>query len=271
MNYTYIIIVTLILGGCGVLSQSTISETTLIEISTYNNKTVINYRKHGIAIMLNDTLKEHELHELISKKNFDTQLKETIEILSELPISKEVTLLQIAQNTLPTEFSLLKKTESIDISDLKHLNFEIVFSQLSILPNLKIIISSRNHYGELPASICKIKTLEKLFLHYSGLTVIPKCIAESPNLSSFGIAYGKNNVDTIASILSNSLTLDSLYLAGLNLTKLPDRVSDIKNLKYIDLFENNIKTLPCSLANRGISIDIEENRNYKRPDCFNNK
>jgi len=268
MNYIYFIFIVLLLGGCGILNQSTISETALIEISTYTNKTVINYEAHDIAIMLDDTLKEYELHELRSKKIFDTQLKETFEILAELPISKKVTLLRITQDTLPAEFSLLQKTESIDISDLKHLNFEIVFSQLSTLPNVKVIMSSRNHYGELPTSICKIKTLEKLFLHYSGLTAIPKCIAESPNLSSFGIAYGKNNVDTIVSVLSSSDSLDSLYLAGSNLTKLPDSTSIIKNLKYIDLFENSLTTLPCSLANRGISIDMEGNPNYKRPDCF---
>jgi len=268
--YIYVSLFFLINLSCNILNRPRI-EGNAVEILQYNDKTLMNYKAQGLAIMLSDTLDDYDLSVIKSKKNPRTQLEETFRILSELSASKKITLLKVDNDKLPNEFILLKNTEFMDISDLKHLNFNKVFSQLSTLPNLKIIISSRNHYGDLPDSICKISSLEGIFMHYSEITTIPECLAQLPNLNSFGLAYGNNNMDNIASVLSKSTTLDSLHIAGSNLTKLPEAVSNIKNLKYIDLFENDIKTLPCSLANRNISIHIEENRNYKKPKCLEEK
>lgn len=244
---------------------------TKLNSTRYHNVKEINYRSKDIIVIPDSLLKYKNLEILLLGNNPELNLKKTLKKLSKLPHLKEISLTSSIGNELPSEIALLENLESIDISHNSKMDVDKTFENLSKLNNLKIVVSTGNHLnGQLPSNICKIKSLEKLYLHRNRLETLPDCISELPNLKGVGLAYGYHNLNNIIEVLAKSNTvnnIDTLGLAGLSLDSLPESIGKFKNLKYLDLYENDIKTLPCSIMGRGITIDVEGNRNFKKPDC----
>lgn len=230
----------------------------------------MNYRNKNLTVIPDSLLKYKNLEILLLGNNTELNLKKTLKKLSKLPHLKEVSLHSSITKELPPEIALLENLEIIDISYNHKINMDETFKNLSKLANLKTIISAGNHNGYLPHSVCEIKSLEQLRLHRNKFETLPDCISELPNLKGIGLAYGQCNINNIIETLAKSNTantIDSLGFAGLLIDSLPESIGKFKNLKYLDLYENDIKTLPCSIMGRGITIDVEGNRNFKKPDC----
>lgn len=90
--------------------------------------------------------------------------------------------------------------------------------------------------GQIPREIRNLKKLTTFSYSLSRIETIPIELIELKNLKVLDLSDnpGLSNVENVAQIQS----LEQLYLYGCNLTKLPDRISNLKNLKYLGLVGN---------------------------------
>ena len=82
---------------------------------------------------------------------------------------------------------------------------------------------------ELPKETENLKNLRTLSLTLTAMQTLPKELSELRNLTILDLTdnSGISNIETLTQILS----LENLYLYGCSLTKLPDNINDLKNLK----------------------------------------
>lgn len=237
----------------------------------YNEDTI--YTGRGMPIMFDSILSHPNTAyiELLSSIPISYQsLQEKIKIISNLKKIKCIYFGNIIRDSLPREILLLENLEQISFEGPSEMYLEQAFTVLSDLTKLKTVVLRRHH--DVPTSICQIKSLEVLDLAYSKLDSLPSCIGELPNLKTVSLACGYiNNLDAVIEPLMQSKTLENLGLSSLHIKKIPPNVAQIKNLKILDLWRNSIDTLPCSLANRGIEIDLGSNLDTVIPDCFKQK
>lgn len=91
---------------------------------------------------------------------------------------------------------------------------------------------------EIPAGIKNLKNLTTIRLTLNAISVIPIELTELPNLTliDFTDNAGLANIDNLVKITN----LKYLYLYGCGLTKLPDKIGELKNLVELGLVGNNI-------------------------------
>ena len=91
---------------------------------------------------------------------------------------------------------------------------------------------------EIPSGIKNLKKLVFLQLQLNAIKTIPNELSELRNLTLLDLSdnAGLTNVDIIAKIPA----LQYLYLYGCGLTKLPDDIGNLKNLKELGLVGNNL-------------------------------
>jgi Leucine-rich repeat (LRR) protein len=91
---------------------------------------------------------------------------------------------------------------------------------------------------EIPPGIKNLKKLVFLQLQLNAIKTIPNELSELRNLTLLDLSdnAGLTNVDIIAKIPA----LQYLYLYGCGLTKLPDDIGSLKNLKELGLVGNNL-------------------------------
>jgi len=92
--------------------------------------------------------------------------------------------------------------------------------------------------SKIPNEIKNLKDLTTIRLTVDAIAVIPFELTELKKLKLFDLSdnAGLTSFDNIAKCGS----LEFLYLHGCGLTKLPDNIGDLKNLKELGLMGNNI-------------------------------
>ena len=92
---------------------------------------------------------------------------------------------------------------------------------------------------EIPTEIKNLKKLTTLRLTLNAVSTIPNELTELNNLTLIDLTdnAGLNNIDNLAKLQS----LEYLYLYGCGLTKLPNNIGDLKNLKELGLVGNNLE------------------------------
>ena len=91
---------------------------------------------------------------------------------------------------------------------------------------------------EIPIEIKNLVKLTTLRLPVNAVSTIPAGLTELKNVRLIDLTdnAGLNNVDNLTRLQS----LEYLYLYGCGLTKLPDKLGDLKNLKELGLVGNNL-------------------------------
>lgn len=91
---------------------------------------------------------------------------------------------------------------------------------------------------EIPSGIKNLKKLSFLQLQLNAIKTLPAELSELRNLVLLDLSdnAGLTNVDIIAKIP----TLQYVFLYGCSLTKLPEDISNLKNLKELGLVGNNL-------------------------------
>jgi Leucine-rich repeat (LRR) protein len=113
--------------------------------------------------------------------------------------------------------------KSIDISQNENLDVEKAFQTFKELPNLEIL----NLSG------------------IDNLSVLPKEINKITNLKSIRLDYLRDKFDYKASFdRLSSLNINSLSLTNNWLNTLPQTITRLKELEYIDLSDNDFELLP---------------------------
>lgn len=132
--------------------------------------------------------------------------------------------------------------------------------QLAKLSSLEL---GGNQLDSLPKEMENLKELELLYLNSNDFKVIPSVISQLTNLKAFSIGGNEINEQQIIELITLVPGIETLYLGDLKLTRLPDEVAKLKNLKKLDL--SNYQDDPQT-AN---TFSAEEQKRIKGllPDC----
>lgn len=141
------------------------------------------------------------------------------------------------------------KTDTTYSASTKQLKSDKIPDSVFQMTNLRhlVITGMDCDYGDrincwmvtdIPTTIKKLKNLKSLRLTLNAISTIPNELTELNELALIDLTDnpGLNNVDNLAKLPG----LQYLYLYGCGLTKLPDNIGDLKNLKELGLAGNNL-------------------------------
>ncbi|XP_010603419.1 leucine-rich repeat-containing protein 40 isoform X2 [Fukomys damarensis] len=168
---------------------------------------------------------------------------------------------------LPEGFEKLFSLEDLDLSDNR---LTTVPGSFSSLPRLMQLNLSSNQLKSLPAEISRMKKLKHLDCNSNLLETVPPELAGMESLELLYLRrnklrflpeflscrllkelhVGENQIEVLGAEhlkhLSSILVLD---LRGNKLKSVPDEISLLQSLERLDLSNNDISSLPCSLGN----------------------
>ena len=176
--------------------------------------------------------------------------------------------------SLPNSINKLKNLNSINLNHNEIIKFP---DNCECLFKLKELFLSNNLLTNVE-TVCKIKSLEMLFLNKNKISVIPDSISNLKNLKYLYLS--ENNISSLPDeiikcneliqlyLLENFFTnietickiksLEMLFLDKNQILEIPDTICNLENLKYLYLSENKIKTLPTNIKNckklRGLNL-----------------
>lgn len=113
------------------------------------------------------------------------------------------------------------------------------------LSKFKEVLFYAATYGavdEIPETIGKLKTLEKLQIQDQRLTFVPVEIGELGNLKTLNL--GGNKISGLPASVGKLTSLESLLVFDNKLVSLPNEISSLLSLRVLDLRNNSLSTLP---------------------------
>jgi hypothetical protein len=137
-------------------------------------------------------------------------LHESTTIAEALQSPNDVLAIDLANqgiNSLPDEFSKLKKLISINLRGNKFIDFPIVLTKLRTIEEISL---SSNGLERIPVDIGKLRNLRVLILNFNHLTELPKEMGLLHNLLYLDI--GDNQLKTIPEELRNLTNLQELHV-----------------------------------------------------------
>ncbi|XP_028746225.1 leucine-rich repeat-containing protein 40 isoform X2 [Peromyscus leucopus] len=146
--------------------------------------------------------------------------------------------------TVPAGFALLSSLLRLNLSSnqLKSLPAEI-----SRMKRLKHLDCDSNLLETVPPDVGSMESLELLYLRRNKLRVLP----EFPSSRQLKELYlGENQIEMLgAEHLQHLQAILVLDLRGNKLRSVPEEMALLQSLERLDLSNNDISSLPCSLGN----------------------
>jgi hypothetical protein len=132
--------------------------------------------------------------------------------------------------------------------DLHRNSIEVVPDILSGFPKMKSLNLALNRkITQLPPSIGQMILLERLYLGYNKLSSLPEEMINLQSLRYLGLGY--NEFSTLPDFLGQLTTLQSINItANRSLTKLPNSLANLPNLKQIFAGYGNYDAIAASAA-----------------------
>ncbi|XP_023574099.1 leucine-rich repeat-containing protein 40 isoform X2 [Octodon degus] len=168
---------------------------------------------------------------------------------------------------LPEGFEQLSSLEDLDLSNNR---LAAVPGSFSSLPNLKRLSLSSNQLKSLPAEMSRMKKLKHLDCNSNLLETIPPELAGMESLELLYLRrnklrflpefpscrllkelhVGENQIEMLgAEHLKHLNSILVLDLRDNKLKSVPDEITLLQSLERLDLSNNDISSLPCSLGN----------------------
>lgn len=218
----------------------------LPNLETLNLSSIDNLRVLPKDINEVRNLKSIQLNYFRSKFDFKT----SFDRLSYLSI-KSLSLTNNYLDELPSTISKLKELEYIDLSDNHFDSIPKELFELTKLKHIKIQFNN-NSFTNVSAEITKLTNLETINFGnnwmQNGQQVIVS-LSKLPNLKDL-ILFGCH-LDTIPNEAMNFPALEKLNLDGnpkIDFADLFKKLSSVKTLKYLDISDNNLTTLPKEIG-----------------------
>ena len=174
-----------------------------------------------------------------------------------------------AEKSFLTSISITSSKVMLDDQSLCYAHIENVvhldlsFNEIEQLPesfckliNLKVLYLRRNLLKALPKAFEELKMLEELDLSENRFKALPKEIfAHSDKLQKLNM--NANQLETFEFVgMAENSELQYLFLAQNKLKKIPMDIKKFKNIKYVNLDENEIFEVDPNL-NEEIQYDLE--------------
>lgn len=164
----------------------------------------------------------------------------------------EVTHLKLARKdwtVLPSDITLFKNLESLDLSRNPNLNLDNSIELLAELPNLKVLNLGWGNNRTLSDSIFKLQNLEVLNLRDNRLMALPDTFYSLQKLKVLNLRHNYHfDLENIFDQFEKMPLLEVLNLSYSQLHELPESVGKLNNLKVLDIEGNAITGLPQSFG-----------------------
>lgn len=203
----------------------------------------------------------------------ETNIKSIPNSINKLSRLKRISFNYSYQLDHETELCKLVGLDSLEFLGLSMSNIEILPDCIGHLTSLKDIDVSQNNELNTKQAFSIFKNLPHLEVIDLGgvdnLKVIPIDILELKNLISLKLDYLERDFDYKTSLSRmSSLEIESLTFANSWLESLPNELSQVKSLKYIDLSENDFDSIPTQvfqLTNLKHIVFHSNNRTFIKP------
>lgn len=157
------------------------------------------------------------------------------------PAVRSLSLAHRRLTEVPPEIRRLKHLRSLDLSDNRITNVEVLCS----LKNLRSLNLGHNPLGRLPPNITTLRQLQELDLFGCGLTALPHDIGNLRSLRE--LILHDNPLGALPASLFDLDELEFLYIWGIGLKTLSPNVSKLTNLKTLHIGGNPLRRLPANV------------------------
>ena len=140
-----------------------------------------------------------------------------------------------------------EKAESIDLSNKEIIEIPQEIGDLVWLKHLNL---SYNNIAELPASLCNLVNLQGLLLTRNKISRLPIGIGNFQKLKILDLSY--NPIVKVAKEISLLNSLELFDASYCELRNLPVEITNLINLKEINLEENPMEFPPQKVVKRGL-------------------
>ena len=150
------------------------------------------------------------------------------------------------------------KFEEITIDPIEPFGSVKLPESIGQLSNLKVLYADNLKFAKFPNGFSKLKKIEKIYAGYNSIQDI-KIIGSLVSLKYLDLVG--NYIDDISPI-SNLVNLEVLQLENNLIAKIPESLTNLKNLKRINLYNNpKMFKAPDFLFKMGLEmIGIEEKK-----------
>ena len=181
--------------------------------------------------------------------------------LCEIKSLKQLRIHNTNFSELPDE---IKKLENLETLTLNSDRLESA-AQLENLKNLKYLYLSGG-FKTFPENICKVSSLETLYLQAQEIEKIPREIAELKNLKELSIAFTK--LESIPESIGDLQKLKVLNITdNKNLCRLPDEIGKLTGLTELIISSCSLEELPATLGDLTAleELNLDENNLFGLP------
>ncbi len=155
---------------------------------------------------------------------------------------------------LSLELSRNQLTSLINFSNLKFLKtLNIHYNQLEELPpsigkliSLERLNAENNQLKSLPETIGDLDFLQELRLSNNELTELPSSIGAYQFLTRLNL--GNNQLQQLPESIGNLSALENLSLGKNEINQLPTSIGNLTNLLHLDLEDNELNEIPESIS-----------------------
>ncbi|XP_049849364.1 protein flightless-1 [Schistocerca gregaria] len=200
-------------------------------------------------VLNHNPLGHFQLRQLPSLMNLETlHMRDTQRTLSNIPSNLDSLTnlrdLDLAQNALPKVPEALYALPNLRRLNLSDNEITELSQAVDLWQHLETLNLCRNKLTALPASLCKINTLRRLYVNDNQLDFegIPSGIGKLSSLEVFSAA--NNQLEMIPEGLCRCGSLKKLILASNRLITLPDAVHLLSDLDVLDLRDNPDLIMP---------------------------
>ncbi|RZF40467.1 hypothetical protein LSTR_LSTR000346 [Laodelphax striatellus] len=200
-------------------------------------------------ILNHNPLGHFQLRQLPSLTELETlHMRDTHRTLANMPGSLEMltklTDVDLSHNDLPKVPDALYTLPSLRRLNLSDNDISELSLALEVWQQLETLNLCRNKLKCLPASLCKLTSLRRLYLNQNNLDFegIPSGIGKLSALEVFSAAA--NQLEMIPEGLCRCGSLKKLILTGNKLITLPDTVHLLSELETLDLRDNPNLVMP---------------------------
>lgn len=135
------------------------------------------------------------------------------------------------------------------------------------LVNLQNLSIPLNKVRVLPNSICEMKSLRHLNARFNAIHGLPRGIGRLTHLEILNMSSNFNNLTELPESISNLINLRELDLSNNQIRVLPDTIYQLKNLIELNLDQNPIVVPPIEIVNQGVE-PIQDYMMKKRLDMI---
>ncbi|MGV3556868.1 leucine-rich repeat domain-containing protein [Larkinella arboricola] len=160
------------------------------------------------------------------------------------------TVKRLVFNTLElTEVpEVIYRFPNLEVLDLSINGIHIIPEKVFMIPKLRQLDVSYNPLGSDGLHVARNKHLKILNIQSTGITAVPKAVAQNRRLESLWLGYNNFSGGLNTAPLRRMRHLKDLNLYRARLNELPGSISRLKRLEVLDLYYNNLRVLPERLC-----------------------